>query len=348
MSRTTDDSQMSRYDEHGLRRYRARDAVLAVALVSLVLVVVEGAGIRHAGEQMGSGVDGDVVRTIGAPAGWIADRLPLGDLVHGATAWLSPDEQLVAGAGFDNQAGGGDVVAARGVPPVTADAFDSAVLGAKAPPRRPLRRLLVTGDSLSTPLDIELARKLAGRGVQVVREPHLGTAISKSFLVDWASLAATQVKRVRPDAVVIFIGANEGFPLETAKGQPKVACCDAHWAAAYASRVRRMAGTYRRDGAARVYWITVPTPRDPDRQRIGRVVNAAINVAVEPWRAQVRVIDTVPTFTPGGYRDAMQISGRSTIVRRPDGIHLNNAGSSLLADVVLGRIGSDFTFPRAG
>src|SRR3954452_12570514 len=103
MSHTTDDSQMNRFDEHGLRRYRARDAVLAVTFVSLLLVFFGGAGIRRAGEQMGPGVGGDVVRVVGAPAGWIADRLPLADLAHDATAWLSPDEQLVAGAGFDNQ-----------------------------------------------------------------------------------------------------------------------------------------------------------------------------------------------------------------------------------------------------
>src|SRR4051794_17697159 len=105
MSHSTDDSQMNRFDEHGLRRYRARDAILAVALVSSLLLVVEGAGIRRAGEQMGPGVGGDAVRVIGAPAGWVADRLPLGDLVHDATAWLSPDEELVSGAGFDDRAG---------------------------------------------------------------------------------------------------------------------------------------------------------------------------------------------------------------------------------------------------
>jgi hypothetical protein len=336
---------MSRFDQHGLRRFRARDAVLAVSIVAFVLVLFAGNAIRSAGEEMGPGVRGDLVRAIGAPAGWIADLLPLADLAHDATAWLSPDEKLVAGAGFDSQERASSVTG-REVPPVTADAFDPADLGAKPPPRRPLRRLLVTGDSLSTPLDIELARKLSGRGVEVIREPHLGTALSKSFVVDWASLSATQVKRLRPDAVVVFIGANEGFPLPAGAG--KVECCGPAWAAAFASRARRLANTYRRNGAARLYWITVPTPRDPDRQRIGRVVNAAIGVAVAPWRAQVRVVDTVGTFAPNGYRDAMAIHGRDTIVRRADGIHLNNAGSSLLADLVIQRIGKDFTFGRTG
>jgi hypothetical protein len=47
-------------------------------------------------------------------------------------------------------------------------------------------------------------------------------------------------------------------------------------------------------------------------------------------------------FTPSGYRAAMPIDGRTTIVRRPDGIHLNDAGSRLAADAVVARLRDDF------
>jgi hypothetical protein len=195
---------------------------------------------------------------------------------------------------------------------------------------------------MSTPLDDHLARRLVPSGVRVIRDPHLGSGISKSFLVDWGELSASQVKRDRPGAVVVFIGANEGFPMKIAGREVK--CCSADWAAIYANRVRRMANTYRRGGQARVYWVTLPTPRDADLQPIASVVNAAIEVAAQPWRAHVRVIDTVPTFTPNGYRDAMTIDGRETIVRNPDGKHLNDAGAELLAGIVLDAIERDFTF----
>jgi hypothetical protein len=92
-----------------------------------------------------------------------------------------------------------------------------------------------------------------------------------------------------------------------------------------------------------VYWITIPTPRDPDRQKIQRVVNQSVFVARDPWRSQVRVLDTVPIFTPDGdYRASMPIDGRDTIVRESDGIHLNEAGSSVLADRVLELVDRDF------
>jgi hypothetical protein len=179
--------------------------------------------------------------------------------------------------------------------------------------------------------------------VDVIRDPHLGTGISKTFLVDWGQLSTAQVHRNRPDATVVFVGANEGFPMSRPVGG-EVPCCGPDWAALYANRVRRMVNTYRQHGAARVYWITLPLPRDPDRQRVSRVVNAAIAVAVEPWRAQVRLLDSVATFTPHGYRDAMPVNGRPTIVRQADGIHLNQVGARLLAGMVLHRLGQDFAY----
>jgi hypothetical protein len=198
---------------------------------------------------------------------------------------------------------------------------------------------------MSMPLDADLARLLAPRGVTVIRDPHLGTGISKPFVVDWGELSRQQVRKDRPDAVVVFIGANEGFPLP-GPGKLQIQCCGADWAAIYAGRARAMADTYRRGGAARVYWITLPLPRETARQAISRTVNAAIDVAVQPWRSQVRVIDTVPVFTPHGYRDAMPVGGRDTIVRQPDGIHLNNAGAAVLAGIVLARVDRDFAVPR--
>jgi uncharacterized protein len=129
-----------------------------------------------------------------------------------------------------------------------------------------------------------------------------------------------------------------------APGGGQVNCCTAAWAAVYANRVRQMMNTYRQNGAARVYWLTLPTPRDTGRAKIARVVNAAIAVAAQPWREQVHVIDTVPVFTPGQrYRDSMTVDGQPTIIRQSDGIHLNGAGASLAATIVLDTIDQDFT-----
>ena len=180
------------------------------------------------------------------------------------------------------------------------------------------------------------------RASRSTRDPHVGTGISKTGLADWGELATRQTGELRPDAVVMFVGANEGFPLPGAGGA-EIQCCGPDWAAEYAYRARAMIDTYRRDGDARIYWLTVPAPRDPDRARISRSVNAAIAVAAEPYRANARVLDMSALFTPGfRYRDAMDVGGRRRLVREPDGIHLNAIGSELAADAVLEALGRDF------
>jgi lysophospholipase L1-like esterase len=324
-----DDSLMERFDRWGLVRFTAWDAVKAVTLTTLLLLIFAGGSVRKAADELDPGIGRDVVKAIGGPAGWISDRLPFADTRRDLTSWLSPDEQL---SGTRFEAGG---VSPGRAAPVTPPPPSSP---------QPLRRLLITGDSLSTPLDIEIARKLAdqGAGVQVTRDPHLATGISNSGLVDWGQLSSTQAATDDPDAAVLFIGANEGYPMPGANGA-QVSCCGPQWGAIFQSRVGQMMDNYLRGGVERIYWLTLPTQRDPARKPIADAVNQAIEAAAAERGAAVRVVDLRPTFTPGDtYRDAIDIDGKQTIVRESDGIHLNEDGASLAADVVLRAVDQDF------
>jgi len=165
------------------RSLRARDALVCVLVAAALLLVFKGQAIRGAGEKMDSGIERTVVLALGHPAGWVADSIGLGDDVDRLTASLSPDDALSGPGGFDETTSAGP--ASGAVAPVTPDAFDAAALGEK-PTRLPkLGTLLVTGDSLAQPLDVELARRLAPEGVRTVRDVRLGTGISKSDLLDW-------------------------------------------------------------------------------------------------------------------------------------------------------------------
>lgn len=316
------------------RRRGAREGMLAIAVCAIVLVIAQGPSIERSGERMDAGPLRTTVLAVGRPAAWLGERLPVAGVVADLTAFLSPDEDLTAAAGgFDSAAADSDRVA-----PVTADAFAPEDLGQEREADRGLRTLLVTGDSMSQPLDTVLARRLSGTdGTQVIRDPHLGTGISKEALVDWGKLSVRQTSQETPDAVVMFIGANEGFALDG------IECCGADWAAAYATRVRTMMNTYRRDGDTLIYWLTLPLARDDRRNEIITVVNAAVRAAAAAYRAQVRILDMTELFTPDGrYRDDMEVDGSQELVRDPDGIHLSETGAELAADAVLDAIAEDF------
>ncbi len=323
-----DDSLMGRFDRWDLRRFTARDAVKAVLLTTFLLLIFAGGAVHKAADELKPGLGRDIIKAVAGPAGWVSDQLPLADTRRDLTSWLSPDQQL-SGQGFRAAPGG----AGRPAVPVPT-----------AP--QPLHNLLVTGDSLSTPLDIEIARKLAdqGAGVQVTRDPHLATGISNTGLVDWGKLSSSQAANDDPDAVVLFIGANEGYPMPGPDGR-QVSCCGPAWEAIFQSRVGQMMDNYLQGGVQRIYWLTVPTQRDPARKPIADDVNEAVRKAAAERDAAVRVVDLIPTFTPGDrYRDSIDIDGAQTIVRESDGIHLNEDGSSVAADLVLQAIDKDFDY----
>lgn len=335
-----DDSEMSRFERNGQLVFRARDAVVAILICVGILLVAGGGAIDSAAEREERGLTRDVLVALGGPAGNLADSTPVADAVGDLTSGLSPDSELGEG-GFDSAD-----AAARGADAgvIGPAAFDSTELGLPAPPKRELETLLVTGDSLSTPLDIELSRKLGDTGVEVIRDPYLATGISREDLVDWGEIATAQVAEHEPDAVVVFIGANEGYPMTGPDGKT-LDCCEIEWTVEYANRVRQLMETWRRDGAAKIYWVLVPRQRDEARLQIQTVVNAGIEAAAAPWRADVRIQPTDPTFTlDGSYTDAIEVDGDEQIVRESDGIHLNELGSEILADQVLELLGADWDY----
>jgi lysophospholipase L1-like esterase len=321
------------------RRFSARDALIATGVAALLLVLVEGPSIRNSGERMDDGLWKEVVLAVGKPADQIGDVIPLPELGDELTGWLSPDGDTGGPGSFEALA---QQDAGTRLSPITPDYFDPRAIGEDPPAPRELDRVLVTGDSLAMPLDAELARRLEPDGIEVVRDPHIGTGISKVDLGDWGSIATRQTREEQPDAIVVFIGANEGFPMPE-PGGGTVECCGSDWAAVYATRTRQMMDTYRQGGEARVYWLTLPTPRDDDRAEVARVVNEGIGVAAQPYRVHVRVLDMVELFTPGfEYRDSMEIDGEDRIVREADGVHLNGRGAELAAETVLDALGTDF------
>ena len=197
--------------------------------------------------------------------------------------------------------------------------------------RRAPLRILATGDSMIQIVDSHLKRRLAGRA-GVRSDARISTGISKPSMLNWMALARRQASR-RPHVTVVFLGANDGFPIG---GR---ACCGRAWIKGYSARVRRMMASYRRRGSGRVYWLLLPTPRRPTFARVFRAVNAAVRRAAATYDPdEVAVIDLVEIFTPGGrYRSS--IRGRT--VRQGDGVHLNVTGASIAAGAIIRRLRAD-------
>ena len=194
-------------------------------------------------------------------------------------------------------------------------------------------RILATGDSMMLLTDRELRAALAPTGRAVVRDDvRPATGLTKPHLLDWVRHARRQARRYRPDVVVVTMGANEGFPLGTAR------CCGARWRTAYEARIERVSRAWRRGGVERVYWLTLPEP-------IPSVLSArfaGVNAAVSRARG-IAVVDTRPILTPDGVflQELETAPGRVEKIRSDDGVHLWWPGARLVAAAVVERLEDD-------
>jgi lysophospholipase L1-like esterase len=205
-------------------------------------------------------------------------------------------------------------------------------------------RLLATGDSMIQIIDSYLDQRLKRRRKTSVRsDAHISTGISNPSRLNWVKKARNQAGSAKPDVTVMFIGANDGFPIA---GAP---CCNAAWVTQYARRVESMMRSYRRGGRSLVYWLTLPAP-SPSRPSFAKVfprVNEAIKRAGARVGSGVRVLDMGKVFTPGGvFRKTMTFHGHTVTVRQPDGIHLSTGGASIAATYIIQRLRADHVLPR--
>ena len=82
-------------------------------------------------------------------------------------------------------------------------------------------RLLFTGDSMIAPVAAQATQNLdrKRKEARVLRDVRPGEGISKSWRTNWTDHARIQMRRHRPRATVVFIGANDGFPMLDDRGR---------------------------------------------------------------------------------------------------------------------------------
>jgi uncharacterized protein len=326
-----------------------RKAVLVAAVVASLL---NSDALMRAAQAMPPGFYRDLTLKVAAPLRQVSHATGLQQAHDLAFGWLNPNPAEATGDA-PSLTGPEPAQGAR-LPPPAAVPAPSPSLPAPAPaPAAPLLRpsaarplrLLVTGDSLTGYLGPLLATDLQRSGlVRTYVDTHNGTGIAKPYFVDWAALAAQQVRQYHPDVVVVFLGANDFVGMQlpgggvAAEGSPG-------WEAEYQRRVQVVMSTYAQGRASRVYWLSLPTAESEQKSRDYTLINAAIRAAA-PTVPGAEVVDMAAVFTPGGrYRYTMPINGHQTVVRELDGIHLNRDGSQVGADLMAAELAHDFGLP---
>ena len=151
----------------------------------------------------------------------------------------------------------------------------------------------------------------------MTRDAHVGTRISNASLADWGQLSATRSPSTTGympwSCSSAQTGAIVGPDGRTLPAAPRVG----------RDLRNRARGDHQLPAGrrAKVYWLTVPLPRDPARQRIASVVNRASSRTAANRGVRRSASDTDDISLR---RDLQRFDPRLTagpkIVRSPDGI----------------------------
>jgi hypothetical protein len=307
--------------------------VLGVIVIALaVAVLFNSEALVRAGEGMQPGTTRDVVLSVGRPvddaAGAIGLHLPREglDLAFGQEDKTAEGTQLERGS------------AAILRPRTERQSFRQPTAS------RPLH-VFVTGDSQAEFLGQRLIDQSPPGLLDVETVARNGTGLTNPAFFNWEINAEQEMATRDPDAVVMAIGGNDGFNVQTSDGSlynPG----EEGWEAEFARRVAVVSSVLSDDGRRPVYWVAPPTARDPKFNAIFASQNRAVERATGAVPA-LRYVDVYSTLNHGRYSDDLRIDGRRVVARQADGIHFTREGAVAAVRLILDSMAEDFPALRA-
>lgn len=312
--------------EHPLTMPAGR--VLGVLVIALAVAwLFNSEALVRAGEGMKPGPTRDVVLSVGRPvddaAGAIGLHLPRKGLD------LAFGQEAKTRSGTELERGSTEILRPR----QERQSF-------RQPTEvRPLE-LLVTGDSEADFLGQRLTDQAPRGLLDVETVARNGTGLTNPAFFNWELNAQQEVADRDPDAVVMVIGGNDGFNVQTSDGS-LYGPSDPGWETEFARRVAVVSSVLSGDGERPVYWVPPPTARDPEFNRIFARQNQAVERATQAVPS-LRYVDIYSTLSRGRYSDELRIDGKRVLARQPDGIHFTREGAIAPARLILDAMSEDY------
>jgi hypothetical protein len=247
-------------------------------------------------------------------------------------------------------------------PPRTTPAPATAPGGSKPrhhPPPKPPRvafspkhklRLWIGGDSLVITPGWAIIRA-AGRARAILPvgggpDGRVATGLERPDVFNWFTHIREQVRKLRPNAVVLDFGGNDdhGYMTGLPEGVSIGDFGSASWRAEYRRRVAGLLDSLNRAHVF-VVWIGLPITRDPAQTQRYDTINAITASEARKRKGGVAYIDTYNEFASdtGGFAQYMtNDSGKEILIRAPDGVHFERAGGDIIARNVLHALNQQF------
>ncbi len=352
----------------------ARQAARLVVTSLSLLLLLDAAGMVHAGEGMSPGLTRTIVLGVGRPLHRITNAVGL-DAIPGlltstfghdrasapsseltGTDPRTPPPGLETGAVSTARADAADgriptaqpsavSAASRAAAPETSSAPPSGPAGVAAAPRRPDAatplRLLVTGDSLSDSIGPSMVNGSHGT-IHADTDTHAGTGLVRPDFFDWAAQARAQVTKGDPEAIVVAVGGNDAQGITLPDGST-LATGSPQWLAEYRRRAIVVMQIWSSGGSRRVYWMSLPPAREP---RLNNYYHQISEAAADAARRVpgVRFVNVSDRLSNNGSYSSYLTDdrGQTVLARSTDGVHLTLDGAAIVADIFVKEINADW------
>jgi uncharacterized protein len=305
--------------------------VLGVMVIALLVAALfNSEAIVRAGESMQGGTTRDVVLSVARPLDDVAGAVGLHLPREGFDKAFGQEGKTAEGTELEQ----GSTAILR--PNKRKDARQSFV---QPTPTKPVE-VFVTGDSQAQFIGELLTDELPDDLFNVEVMPRNATGLTNPEFFNWEINAQQEIAARKPDAVVMVIGANDGFNVLGEDGQlygPQ----DPEWETEYARRAAVVMRELGSNGRRPVYWLPSPTARDPEFNTIYETQNRAIDQAARAVPG-ARYVDIYNTINNGRYSDELKIDGRRVLARQSDGVHFNREGSIVPTRLALEAMARDY------
>ena len=311
--------------------------VLGVILIALAIAALfNSEALVRAGEGMKPGTTRDIVLSVGRPIDDVAGAIGLHLPREGLDLAFGQEDKTASGTELEQ---GSTAILRRNRRKDERQSF------AQPTPGRPLR-VLVTGDSQAEFLGQRLVDQSRPGLLEIETAARNGTGLTNPAFFNWEINAEQEVAAREPDVVVMAIGGNDGYNVQTRDGSLS-APGEPGWETEYARRVAVVSSVLSGNGKRPVYWVPPPTARDPEFNRIFASQNRAVKRATDAVPT-LRYVDVYSTLNKGRYSDDLEIDGRRVLARQPDGVHFTREGAVAPVRLILDSMAEDFPALRGG